>query len=443
MNRMLSGLGVRYAGVALLALLMLIPLAFVQGVADERQNYYRSVVQEVSDSWGDSLTLSGPFLVVPESFTYIAHNKAGEEVQRTGLRQRVYLPEALNIDGSLDHQYRYRAIYQVPVYQSQSRITGKFIIPSPSESSVQLKLQDARVVLGLSNTRSIEAMSPLTIADRQIEFHSGNGGSGLPGGVHAPVATLPTDKAIAFSLDLAVKGTQHYAFAPLGASTQVRLASTWPHPSFSGAYLPARFEIGDSGFAASWKIHKLARQLPASWILGSEPPKLDSSIASVGLFEPVTSYSIIDRGLKYAVLFIGLTFLAFVCFELLVPLRFHYMQFAVIGAALVLFYQTVLSLSEHIAFVVAYLGATCLLTGLIAWYVYMMTRQKALTVWAGSILVVLYSCLYILLQLQAYALLVGTAVLILGLSALMYATRGLVQYEPAQSNQAESFATLE
>ena len=95
------------------------------------------------------------------------------------------------------------------------------------------------------------------------------------------------------------------------------------------------------------------------------------------------------------------------------------------GAGLVLFYLALLSLSEHIDFGLAYFIATAVLTTLLSWYVWAMTSLLRLCAWMAAIVIALYATLYVLLQLEAFALLVGTSVLFVGLIALMATTRSL------------------
>jgi inner membrane protein len=139
----------------------------------------------------------------------------------------------------------------------------------------------------------------------------------------------------------------------------------------------------------------------------------------------VTGYRVVDRAIKYGVLFVALTFLTFVCFELTLGLRFHPVQYGVVGIGLVLFYLALLSLSEHLSFGAAYLASTGLLTGLISGYVRSMTGSGKLMLWTAVVVGALYAVLYVLLKLETFALLVGTGVLFLGLGALMYSTRTL------------------
>ena len=133
----------------------------------------------------------------------------------------------------------------------------------------------------------------------------------------------------------------------------------------------------------------------------------------------------VTRAVKYGILFVGLTFLTFLIFELTTQSRLHFVQYGLIGIALALFYLVLLSIAEHTDFLTAYIVAALLNIGLIASY-----TAAALKSWTRSgviavLLAALYIVLYSLLQLEDYALLMGTMLLLSVLMVLMYVTRNL------------------
>jgi inner membrane protein len=285
--------------------------------------------------------------------------------------------------------------------------------------------------MGISHIQAIGSASPLDLGGQSVPFRSDTLESWLGSGVHAPLDRY-TEAGAPFDFELTVRGTERLSFIPVGGDTDVAMTSTWPHPSFAGSYLPESYEVREDGFSASWRTSELARNLPSSWRPDQQQVALDAGYADIRLFQPVTQYVIVDRAIKYGLLFIALTFLAFVCFELRTPLRFHPVQYGVVGCGLVLFYLALLSLSEHLDFGPSYLFATALLLGVTGWYVWAMTAEARLTVSLSAILAALYGSLYVLLQLEAFALLVGTAVLFAGLLALMASTRSLTERVPAR-----------
>jgi len=423
----LSGTTLRFGLIGVIALAMLIPLAMVGGVTDERQAYFDRALGDVARAWGGAQTLTGPFLVVPEMQVVTVEQEDGRTVEKTERRDRLYLPRTLTLGLDVQHQYRQRAIYEVPVYTATARFSGSFApVASPADPDLRSFPEQARLVVGISHTQAISGASALTWGEVASPFRAGTGIAWVGTGVQAPLPEAGAGAASTFSFELTLKGSQALAFTPVGGSTTVHAVSSWPHPSFEGRYLPERYEIGGDGFNAEWQVHELARSLPESFAADAVGAADGASIASVRLFQPVTEYRIVDRAIKYGLLFVALTFLGFVCFELTLGLRFHPVQYGVVGVGLVLFYLALLSLSEHMAFGAAYGIATGLLSALVGTYVWGMTRSVRVTGWLIGTLLGLYGTLYVLLQLEAFALLVGTAVLFAGLGALMFSTRRLV-----------------
>lgn len=419
----LNGYTLRFAVVGTLVLVMLIPLALVQSVTEERRRYFDEAAADIAAAWGGSQSLAGPFLVVPEAQGMAAAGQDGINGWERR-RHRVLLPQTLNVSMDVQHQFRSRGIHQVPVYRAVATLSGTFVVPAP-DSDVRRLTDEAQLLVGITDTHAVETMSELELAGTTVPFAPGTGQSWLGEGVLTDVALPTPGVPVRFEFQVILRGSSTLAVAPIGATTDITMTSSWPHPSFAGRFLPREHEIGPEGFSARWVVHELARTLPGSWTQDTYQASLEDGYAAVSLFQPVTAYTRVDRGIKYGVLFIGLTFLTFICFEMLTSVRFHYVQYAVVGAGLVLFYLALLSLSETLPFPVSYVIAALLPGALTTWYVWMITRRLALTSGLFGILIALYLCLYVLLELEDYAMLVGTGVLFIGLFALMYATSRL------------------
>ncbi len=420
-------LAVRYALVAILILLMLIPLMFVSGVSTERKSYYQSTIATIAKGWGGKQSIFGPVLVIPILREAVVGTTRMDPRVETERQQLIVLPDELSIKGHLSHQFRHRSIYTVPVYSVRLELSGNFdsiLGKSVLNQKDTVLWEEAFLASSLSDVRGISDVSPLHWAQETIDFDPGTNLSGiLQPGVHAALPNFH-GQAARFAFSLTLKGTEQLSFMPLGSISEIVIDGSWPHPGFSGAFLPDRYQLDESGFEAEWRIQDMARGLPDAWFEHVGVP-LQNNYIDLRLHDPVTAYTLVDRGTKYALLFITLTFLAFVCFELMAHTRFHFIQYGVVGLALVLFYLTLLSLSEHMAFGLAYAIATLIMTASISWYVACITHSRVQTVIIAAVELALYFVLYVLLQLEAFALAVGTAVLLFGLFALMYATRDL------------------
>lgn len=437
-NRLTETITGRSIVIGIIVFILMIPLALVTDLVNERNNRYQSVLWDISNLWGQQQTLKGPVLFIPFVEEHIVEEKltddSGQEkikIKRVHkLRNAVVLPDDLIMDIQLNEEYRHRGIYDSLVYTARIKITGSLKLPDISKISsliYRVNWDKAYLSFGLTDTRAInQAVSllwdqvPRTIAPgtRQSDL--------LGNGFHVPLSLeYETLSRHTFDLKLNINGSRGIRFSPIGELTTVDITSTWPHPSFSGHTLPDTHEIHNKGFSAYWQIPHIARNYPQTWVLETRKHNLDELLAGVDLFEPVFIYSKITRAVKYGLLFIILTFLTFLIFELTANTNLHFVQYGLIGIALTLFYLTLLSLSEHIGFFWSYLVACFINIGLISSYTAAALNDKAKALIVMVLLIILYMILYSLLQLEDYALLMGTGVLLVIMAILMYLTRNL------------------
>ena len=145
-------------------------------------------------------------------------------------------------------------------------------------------------------------------------------------------------------------------------------------------------------------------------------------------------YQQLERASKYGFLFLGLTFAAFMLFEITRRLAIHPIQYALVGLALAMFFLLLTALSEHIDFAAAYAIATAACVGLITTYLIYVLQSFLLGTAFGVSLASLYAVLFALLKAEDYALLGGSVVLFLLLAAVMLATRRLDWYRLSRAN---------
>ena len=425
----------RFALVALLSILMSIPLEMVDDIVRERSRHYNSVLNNISSTWGKQQRLSGPSLLIPYTEKFITEriltDKDGNErkVNKTSYKQRtaIVLPETLKVDSKLNGHERKRGIYKSLVYSADLSIKGHFNRPNIegiSSNIDKIHWDKAWVALGISDTRAINKVSALQWAEKSVDFEPGTGiVSLIKQGFHAPLPINENLQHFDYSLDINLNGSGGFFFEPFAKTTDVTLSSDWPHPSFQGSVLPSKRKITDVGFEAQWSIPHLARNYPQLWVIEEQEFNLHEFSAGVYLFEPVSLYSQITRTIKYGILFIALTYITFVVFELGIRRRLHFVQYGVIGLALTMFYLSLLALSEHIAFSRAYIAAAALISTMISLYAYSAVRSFSRAGLVFMLLAALYTILYSLLKLEDYALLVGTVLLLVILAVVMYFTR--------------------
>jgi inner membrane protein len=236
-----------------------------------------------------------------------------------------------------------------------------------------------------------------------------------------PASLANTHGPLDFSATVQLKGSGDLLFVPTGKTTTVNAASSWSNPSFTGSYLPDLRAIKDSGFTADWKVLYLNRNYPQQW--KDHVHDMNTSAFGVDLIVPVDAYQQTTRSVKYAILIILLTFTAFFLIEWVYRRPIHSFQYALVGLALCLFYTLLLSFSEYIGFNNAYLVAAIATVLLIAWFVRSILQSSKMSLFIGALLTLLYGFIFTLIQLQDYALLMGSIGLFITLGIVMYFSR--------------------
>jgi inner membrane protein len=418
------------AVIALLALVLFVPVGMIQGLIAERQARRDEAVAGIARGWGQRQTLAGPYLAVPYERTRVevvretVDGKPRERRTEHSESRVLRLPaDAVDWRIGAEVSEKARGIYKARLYSARAEARGRFSVPANfglSDSGGRIKWGTPRLVLGVSDAGGIRSVQPLVIGEVGHAFQAGSGdAAALPGGVHVALPGLRAEKPqsfdFAFSLELA--GSEALAVAPLGSNTSVTMRSDWPHPSFVGRFLPLRHEIGTQGFSAEWKVSQYAA-----------PGTSNRQELAISFIEPAGLYQQLERASKYGFLFIGLTFAAFLLFELLRRLAIHPIQYALVGLALAMFFLLLTALSEHIDFALAYGIATLACVGLISGYLVRVLRSAFIGLGFGIALAALYAMLYALLKAEDYSLLGGSLLLFGLLAALMIATRRVDWY---------------
>ena len=415
--------------IGILVLVLKIPVFMISNLIRERQGREHEAAVEVTSKWGNEQVLAGPALVIPYKYHLKEIGEKGKTIERTQTRFATFLPEHLKARGDMKTEMRYRGIFEVPVYNIVLNVQGEFIHPTFQEWDVpaeDILWDQAQLVVGVSDTRAVREQVKLSWNEQVFDFLPGIGNyeSIAESGLHVDLPRQLSAQRFVFSFSLLLNGSQGLFMAPLGRDTSVELKSNWQSPSFQGAWLPSQRTVNVNGFEAAWSIPYLGRNYPQSW--NSEKLMKDKIITSqfgVNLIAAVDKYCMAERSVKYAGLFILLTFAAIWLIEILVKFRVHFLQYLLLGFALCVFYLLELSLSEHMRFAAAYAIAAIAIIVMITAYgkVMLKTFKKAAIV--GAIVIALYTYLYIILCNEDYALLMGSIGLFVILGLIMFLTR--------------------
>lgn len=418
-----NSLFVKLASISLIVFLLMIPNALVKELIYERNQNQKGVVQEVSAKWGHKQQVVGPVLTIPYKLKF--EDEEGNVSEY--IKHSHFLPEHLSIKGNINPESRKRGLYDVVLYQSQLNCSGWFAKPDLSKFSVEEEnfLWDkAFLQISIPDMAGINDNIKMEYDGQSYRMEPGiDKYNGFQSGVRLPVEIDTSKQELEFNFNLDLNGSHALTFGPIGKETIVQLESSWSSPSFMGSFLPDEHIVNESGFSASWKILDLNRNYPQSW-LGDKHDLLQSTFG-LELMQPVNEYAKNTRAAKYTLLVVSLTFLMFFFFEVINKQRVHPMHYILVGLAISIFYILLLSLSEHVGFNMAYILSTWAIVGLIGTYSTSILNSKKLVVIQGIMLLSIFGFIFVILQLEDYALLAGSVGLLLVLAVVMYFSRNI------------------
>lgn len=439
----------RIALIIAIGMALMIPMTMIMGLIDERQRSRRGVLSEIAQSSTGEQSVLGPVLVVPYKRkvfqTRIVKDDKGaeKEIKTEQIRAEMlsFLPESLEIDGSIGTFEKRRGIYTARLYNAPLKVKGRFVVPKgyfAQSGADAYDFGDARLAVGIADPRGIKNIPELALNDTKVAFLSGAHVPGMTAGIHAQLGMLTDTRAhtLEFAFDLDLQGMERLWFVPTGKRTQVSLKSNWPHPSFHGRYLPepqaADAAPTTEGFAALWRTSHFSTNIAslyADCVAAQEKCSAFSGNGfGVSLIQPADVYQQLERSAKFGFLFVGLTLIAFFLYEVLKRLAIHPIQYSLVGIALAMFYLLLTSLSEHIDFEIAYTIASASCIGLLTFYVSYVLKSVTRGLGFGALLGALYGALFVLLRSEDYSLLLGSALLFGLLTAVMVGTRKVDWY---------------
>jgi inner membrane protein len=419
--------------VGLLTLVLLIPLALVSELVTERAGRQHEVVSEINQKWGESVYCYGPILQVPyttyeETVTVDAKTKATVTEKKAVTEYAYFFPNTLDNKSNVATKVRKRNNYESVVYTAKMAFSGDFTSPDFSMQNIpdtDIRWDKASIVIKTTNLKSIKEAVNIKIGDQQFAFrpvfNAENDSIQELNTGYFDAGFLRSGK-VPFNFNITYDGSRSINIVPVGKTTTATMASDWPSPSFAGNYLPADDrKITDKGFDANWKILDINRPFQQQ-SFGSLPALGEFSFG-VNFVIPVDQYQQNERAVKYGFLVIGLTFLIFFLIQSISKIKIHIFQYTMIGIALIMFYTLLISITEHSSFLTAYLIAGSAVVVMITLYSISILKGRKFPLFIGAALTVLYSFIYVIIQLENYALLFGSIGLFVILGAVMYFSR--------------------
>lgn len=445
----------------ILVLFLLIPMSWINDLISERNQRERIVSQEISSKWGEAQVVSGPIIGIPYNYQYTANvtdDKGKTRLETFNERKYVFLAaKQMQINSQVEPEYLKRGIYQRVVYNSQVQVKGDFEELDLSKLDVKLadlQWEHAKLFIGLSDLKGLTGTPKLNWAGKEQTFQI------QQEGVTLFERTLSSDIDLSarstkghFEVALGLRGSGSLTVFPTAEESKIEIKGNWGRPSFNGGFLPAERTVTDKDFVASWSVPGFNRKFSQQWVGGdklmysvSDPESnvhyytapyeeavsaatdavgqgmqlsTEQDMVQVNFLETVNNYQKTTRVAKYGILVILLTFTSLFFTEILKKKRIHFIQYILIGCAMVLFYSLLLAIGEHLGFNWSYLIASIATTGLIASFIYSITQDRKICIVFSGILFLFYAFVYFLLQLQDFSLIVGSIGLFIILAVLM------------------------
>lgn len=424
--------------IGFLTILLLIPSSLIQDLIAERQNRQEEVTREISDKWSGSQLVQGPVLVLPYKTSIITEDpNTNKNIIREILTNIYILPETLNILSKANPEMLHRGIFDVVVYNSKIKVNGKFSTLELIKSNIDpamIQWDKAKVAIGLSDLKGLKNNPIIRLENENYEVEPDLTSLKLFSNnlVILPNLSRGKNTALNFSFDLDLRGSEKLSFLHLGKNTSVKIEGEWNNPSFTGRYLPDERLLSGKAFSATWKMPYYNRPYPQQWIaentILNKPDTLvkgknmpdNEAVFGVDFLLPVDQYQKTTRAAKYAILVILLSFLSLFFTELLNKRNVHFLQYVLIGAAMIIYYTLLLALSEQMGFNAAYILASVATIGLIGTFIRSLLKNSKVALLFAGILSMFYCFIFVILQLQDMALLVGSVGLFVIIATLMY-----------------------
>ncbi len=439
--------GFRFLLMGIISTLLLIPAMMVLQLVEERSERAGTVSSSISAGWGGPQELNGPYLVIP--YRYLTTNASGQ-VSPGSRRFAIQSAESARVDADVAVEERRKSIYALPVYHTKARLTGRFAparLDALREAGATPEIGAAFIVMSLSDLGGFrsevlmsidgETATPFLPGLKGVKgwnIHKSDGDAGAEnarfGGIHAAIGQAKALAGFAYSIELGFNGSKLLSVVPNAATTQLKVASAWPHPGFDGRYLPDARTVGKEGFTAEWTIPSLARGLDAISLDAVMPTS--AGAIDIGFVEPLQFYQKVSRTLKYSIAFFSLVFLSVFVLEMTGQRPVHWIQYILVGLALVVFFILLLALAEHIGFAAAYGISSAATTLLIAWYVGDALRERSRGFTMAAVLGLLYLVVFLVLNEEEYALLAGAIIAFSAIAATMIMTRRIDWEKNAQ-----------
>jgi len=460
--------GLKLILICVLVLIMSIPVMFIGAISYERSSSARQVVSEVSERYGGEQKALGPILSIPYRIEG-RDNRSGE----TGY-YIFYADDGVIDVSDVTVETKQQSLYKVPVYTARGNWNANFkdILSRFEKTGLELDLDKAKLLVSVSNVRGLKsdiyaknrAGSKRIFVPAQFEGSDQNAvpavreydadgtvrivKPAIPGIKYNHVPRIGTwlsvdvgdwlqaDGDFKVSADITLSGAGSLSLPPFAKSTHVKMQSNWPHPGFTGEFTPLTRNITEDGFSAEWNMPYLSRGIADQGRAHQVLNGLERNQVSVKFVNKASPYQTVNRALKYSILFIGLVFLSYFLFEIIVAVPVHPAQYILIGLAQAIFYLLLLAFAERIGFSPAFMIAAFMTILITSFYAGAVFKDKSYAIKSGVVFTLVYGLLFVLMRIEDFALMIGALASFVAIAATMYLTRNMDWYGDRSIHQS-------
>ena len=452
--------GLKLIMICALVLIMSIPVMFIGAISYERSSSAQQVVRDVSQRYGGAQTALGPILSIP-------YRVEGSEDRTGETGHYIFYADDGQIDISdVSVEMKQQSLYKIPIYTARGKWNANFkdIQPRFEKTDVELDLDKAKLIVSVSNVRGLKSdvYARNSAGEKRIFEPAGFEGydqravpavlaydeNGTSRIVKPPIPAstynhlpqigtwlsvnvsdwLKAEGDFKVSADITLSGAESLSLPPFAKSTQVKMQSNWPHPGFTGEFTPLTHDIKEDGFSAEWNMPFLSRGVADQGRSHHVLAGLERNKVSVKFVDKASPYQTVNRALKYSVLFIGLVFLSYFLFEIIVAVPVHPAQYILIGLAQAIFYLLLLAFAERIGFSPAFMIAAIMTVLITSFYAGAVFGDKSYAIKSGVVFTLVYGLLFVLMRIEDFALMIGALASFVAIAATMYLTRNMDWY---------------
>lgn len=409
----------KYLFVGIIILILIILSFCIKSKIYDRESISDDAKYSIVSSAGNRLCISGVWIQVP--WTSSKSVWSNDRFSTEGNKD--FFASKITYDAQLKSENRYLGIYSAPIFTGSVNL--KSIIKLPDFNSN--KTENPEMKFDLKKAVVCLNIKDISLAERPVLIINGKSYE-VSYNANAKYFCCEIDitdqSTLEINGELKVRGADEFRVYLNSEDTELNINADWKSPGFSGYdYLPSERNISENGFTATWKV----------------PFDRGDGSHTIGFayIQPVDLYSKLLRSVSYGFLFIIVPFIVLFLFEVFAKINLHPMNYLLCGAASVIFFLLLLSISEHLSFGLSYLIGAFAAGLLVSLYVCWITGKIKLGVIMSFVFVLLYTYLYVCLLSEDYALLMGSIFAFILLAVIMFITRKIDWTNLKKSNDTD------